>query len=59
MPANIPRSLFSSSGMATGGRILHHLSTNVCPIQENLMLFIGFPGAGDKRPQLSKAARRR
>jgi metallo-beta-lactamase family protein len=42
-----PSVIISSSGMATGGRILHHLSQRL-PDPRNLMLFIGFQAPGTR-----------
>jgi metallo-beta-lactamase family protein len=44
---NTPCVIVSSSGMVTGGRIMHHLSQRL-PDSKNLVLFIGFqaPGTG-------------
>lgn len=42
-----PSVIISSSGMATGGRILHHLSQRL-PDPKNLVLFIGFQAPGTR-----------
>jgi metallo-beta-lactamase family protein len=42
-----PSIIISSSGMATGGRILHHLSQRL-PDPKNLALFIGFQAPGTR-----------
>jgi metallo-beta-lactamase family protein len=42
-----PSIIISSSGMATGGRILHHLSQRL-PDPKNLVLFIGFQAPGTR-----------
>ncbi|MCI0513894.1 MBL fold metallo-hydrolase [candidate division KSB1 bacterium] len=39
--------IISSSGMATGGRILHHLAQRL-PVAENTILFIGFQAEGTR-----------
>ena len=42
-----PSVIISSSGMATGGRILHHLAQRL-PDPRNLVLFIGFQAPGTR-----------
>jgi metallo-beta-lactamase family protein len=42
-----PAVILSSSGMATGGRILHHLAQRL-PDPKNLVLFIGFQAPGTR-----------
>src|SRR5207248_10040087 len=42
-----PMIIVSSSGMATGGRILHHLAQRL-PDPRNLVLFIGFQAPGTR-----------
>ena len=42
-----PMIIVSSSGMATGGRILHHLMQRL-PDPKNLVLFIGFQAPGTR-----------
>lgn len=42
-----PSIIISSSGMATGGRILHHLAQRL-PDPKNLILFIGFQAQGTR-----------
>jgi metallo-beta-lactamase family protein len=42
-----PSVIISSSGMVTGGRILHHLAQRL-PDQKNLVLFIGFQAPGTR-----------
>ena len=44
---NVPAVIISSSGMATGGRILHHLAQRL-PDPRNLVLFIGFQAPGTR-----------
>lgn len=45
--ARMPSVIISSSGMATGGRILHHLTQRL-PDPRNLVLFIGFQAPGTR-----------
>jgi metallo-beta-lactamase family protein len=45
--SQFPSIIISSSGMATGGRILHHLSQRL-PDPKNLVLFIGFQAPGTR-----------
>jgi metallo-beta-lactamase family protein len=42
-----PSIIVSSSGMVTGGRVLHHLMQRL-PDQKNLVLFIGFQAPGTR-----------
>ncbi|MEI4896532.1 MBL fold metallo-hydrolase, partial [Klebsiella pneumoniae] len=39
--------IISASGMATGGRVLHHLE-RCLPDHRNTVLFVGFQGAGTR-----------
>jgi metallo-beta-lactamase family protein len=43
----VPAVIISSSGMVTGGRILHHLAQRL-PDPKNLVLFIGFQAPGTR-----------
>ena len=45
--AHYPLVVISSSGMATGGRILHHLA-RCLPDHRNTILFVGFQAAGTR-----------
>jgi metallo-beta-lactamase family protein len=45
--ATMPAVIISSSGMVTGGRILHHLAQRL-PDPRNLVLFIGFQAPGTR-----------
>jgi metallo-beta-lactamase family protein len=45
--SNFPSIIISSSGMATGGRILHHLAQRL-PDPKNLVIFIGFQAPGTR-----------
>jgi len=42
-----PMIIISASGMATGGRVLHHLG-RCLPDHRNTVLFVGFQGAGTR-----------
>lgn len=44
---SVPAVIISSSGMASGGRILHHLAQRL-PDPRNLVLFIGFQAPGTR-----------
>lgn len=46
-----PAIVISSSGMATGGRVLHHLADGL-PDRRNTVLFVGFQAAGTRGRQL-------
>jgi metallo-beta-lactamase family protein len=43
----VPRIILSASGMATGGRVLHHLKV-LAPDPRNTVLFVGFQAAGTR-----------
>jgi metallo-beta-lactamase family protein len=45
--SHYPSIIVSSSGMATGGRILHHLAQRL-PDPKNLVIFIGFQAPGTR-----------
>ncbi len=45
--SNYPAIIVSSSGMVTGGRVLHHLMQRL-PDPKNLVLFIGFQAPGTR-----------
>ncbi|MCI0352210.1 MAG: MBL fold metallo-hydrolase [Acidobacteriales bacterium] len=45
--SRFPMIVISSSGMATGGRVLHHLAQRL-PDPKNLVLFIGFQAPGTR-----------
>jgi len=51
-----PSVIVSSSGMATGGRILHHLAQRL-PDPKNLILFIGFQAPGTRGATIKSGAR--
>jgi metallo-beta-lactamase family protein len=42
-----PRIIISSSGMLTGGRVLHHLK-RILPDEKNLIVMVGFQAAGTR-----------
>jgi metallo-beta-lactamase family protein len=52
-----PAVIISASGMATGGRILHHLKQRL-PEPRNTVLFIGFQPYGTRGQQLKDGAQR-
>jgi metallo-beta-lactamase family protein len=51
-----PAIIVSSSGMATGGRVLHHL-THALPDERNTVLFVGFQAAGTRGRKLLEGDR--
>jgi metallo-beta-lactamase family protein len=50
-----PSIIISSSGMATGGRILHHLAQRL-PDPRNLIIFIGFQAPGTRGAMIKDGA---
>lgn len=50
-----PSIIISASGMATGGRVLHHLKL-LAPDPKNLILFVGFQAAGTRGEALMDGA---
>jgi len=50
-----PSIIVSSSGMATGGRVLHHLTQRL-PDPRNLVLFIGFQAPGTRGYDIKNGA---
>ncbi len=50
-----PSIIISASGMATGGRVLHHLKT-LLPDERNTVLFAGFQAAGTRGEALANGA---
>jgi len=52
----MPRVVISASGMATGGRILHHLKA-MAPDPRNTILLTGFQAAGTRGAQIRDGAR--
>ncbi len=53
-----PCIIISASGMATGGRVLHHLKF-LAPNPKNLILFVGFQAAGTRGEAIVNASRDR
>jgi metallo-beta-lactamase family protein len=51
-----PSIVISSSGMATGGRVLHHLAATL-PDSRNTALFVGYQAAGTRGRQLVDGAK--
>lgn len=51
-----PQIVISASGMATGGRVLHHLSAAL-PDPRNTVLIVGFAAAGTRARDLASGAK--
>lgn len=54
---NYPAIIVSASGMATGGRVLHHLKT-MAPNHRNTIIFAGFQAGGTRGARLVAGERR-
>ena len=52
---SMPKVIISASGMATGGRVLHHLK-HYAPDPKNTILFAGFQAAGTRGAQMLAGA---
>lgn len=52
----MPRVVISASGMATGGRVVHHLKA-MAPDPRNLVLFAGYQAAGTRGAAMVAGAR--
>ncbi len=53
--AHYPTIIISASGMATGGRVLHHLE-RCLPDHRNTILFVGFQAAGTRGKTIQSGA---
>ncbi len=53
--ARYPMIVISASGMATGGRVVHHLE-RCLPDHRNTVLFVGFQGAGTRGKTIQSGA---
>lgn len=51
-----PKVILSASGMATGGRVLHHIAA-FAPDRRNTLLFAGYQAAGTRGRKLLEGAR--
>ncbi|MDO8644790.1 MAG: MBL fold metallo-hydrolase RNA specificity domain-containing protein, partial [bacterium] len=51
-----PKIVIAGSGMAEGGRILHHLKTRL-PQQKNTIIFVGFQAEGTRGRALTEGAK--
>jgi metallo-beta-lactamase family protein len=54
--SRFPTIIISASGMATGGRVLHHLA-RCLPDNRNTILFVGFQAAGTRGQIIQSGAR--
>lgn len=54
--SRVPRIILSASGMATGGRVLHHLKV-LAPDPANTILFAGYQAAGTRGAAMVAGAR--
>jgi metallo-beta-lactamase family protein len=53
--SRLPSIVISSSGMATGGRVLHHLKAAL-PVARHTVLFVGYQAAGTRGRHLLEGA---
>ncbi len=53
---HVPSIIVSASGMATGGRVLHHLNARL-PDHRNTVVLVGFQAAGTRGRSLADGAR--
>src|SRR3546814_17236536 len=53
----MPKVILSASGMATGGRVLHHLKA-LTPDPRNTILFAGFQAGGTRGAAMTAGAER-
>ncbi len=54
--SNAPMIVISASGMATGGRVLHHLRRTL-PDERNTILFVGYQSVGTRGRQIRDGAK--
>ena len=52
----IPKVIISASGMATGGRLFHHLK-RFAPYQKNTILFVGYQAEGTRGAAMTSGAK--
>lgn len=52
----MPKVIISASGMATGGRVVHHLK-NLCPDERNTILFVGYQAPGTRGDHMLEGAK--
>ena len=52
----MPKIIISASGMATGGRVVHHLK-HLAPVAKNTILFAGFQAGGTRGAALTSGAK--
>jgi metallo-beta-lactamase family protein len=54
--SSVPKVIISASGVATGGRVLHHLR-RFAPNQKNTILFTGYQAEGTRGAAMASGAR--